>query len=91
LDTLEWKDVKMEKASVLKQKNIFGLIPITNSKIDMNKAHVFGHKIIVIAYKRSFVKYDSLGEMNFDKEPSLIKHEGIYMFGGVIGEMATDY
>jgi len=57
----------------------------------MNRAHVFGHKMIVITYKRSFVKYDQLGDINFDKEPFLIKHEGVYMFGGVIGERASDY
>lgn len=51
----------------------------------MNRAYAFGHKMCVITYERKFVRLDELGKANYDDEPYLIKHEGIYMFGGVTG------
>mgnify|MGYP000016709015 CR=1 FL=1 len=57
-------------------------------EIDMNTAHAFGHKMVVVTYKRSFVKFDELGDCDYDKEPFAIAKEGVYMFGGVIGKTA---
>jgi len=54
--------------------------------IDMNTAYCYGHKMAVITYQRSFVKFDKMGEVDYDQEPFYIANEGIYMFGGVTGE-----
>jgi len=55
----------------------------------MNTAHAFGHKMVVVTYKRSLVKYDELGECDYDNEPFFVAKEGVYMFGGVIGKTAS--
>ena len=54
-------------------------------KVDMNKAYAFGHKMCVVTYNRKVVRFDELGGPNYDDEPYVIKHEGVYMFGGLIG------
>ena len=39
-----------------------------------------------VTYKRAFVELDQLGEVDLGSMPFYIKHEGIYMFGGVFGD-----
>jgi len=44
--------------------------------------------MVVVTYKRSFIKFDELGECDYDNEPFSVANEGVYMFGGVIGKSA---
>jgi hypothetical protein len=44
----------------------------------------------VVTQKRTFVKLDELGDMDYGKATHYIKHEGIYLFGGVCGKGASE-
>jgi len=52
--------------------------------------YCYGHKMTVITYKRKFVRMDALGEMDYGKAAHYIKHEGVYMLGGVFGKNASE-
>jgi hypothetical protein len=44
----------------------------------------------VIAYKRTFLKYDDKGDMDYGYTPHFIRYEGVYMFGGVHGSSSSN-
>ena len=44
----------------------------------------------MVTYKRTFVKLDDFGTLDYGKLTHFIKHEGIYLFGGVIGKTAGE-
>lgn len=90
LNSMEWKDVQLYRPAaqqvILLNNNGDNAIEEDGfCQLDMNKAYAYGHQMTVITYNRSFVKFNQLGKANYDEEPYLIKHEGIYMFGGVTG------
>jgi len=43
----------------------------------------------VVTQKRNSIKFDELGEMDYGKASHYIKHEGVYLFGGVCGKSAS--
>ena len=45
----------------------------------------YGHKMCTVSYNRTFIEMDMLGSMDLGSVPCYIKHEGVYMFGGVFG------
>mmetsp|Transcript_28809 Transcript_28809/g.43493 ORF Transcript_28809/g.43493 Transcript_28809/m.43493 type:complete len:171 (+) Transcript_28809:145-657(+) len=84
LDTLLWKDVKVLKSQG--DKKVF----ISPGGPPGFSNHCYGHKMTVITYKRKFVRLDALGEMDYGKASHYIKHEGVFMFGGVFGKNASE-
>ena len=43
----------------------------------------------VVTYKRTYVKFDDLVDMDYGQATHFIKHEGIYLYGGVCGKSAS--
>lgn len=92
MHTLEWKDVNLNynpkhdhHKSLLKLDGTYG-----PSTIDMNTEYVYGHKMTIVSHKREFLKVNELGQFDYDEAPFYIKHEGVYMFGGVFGKSANN-
>jgi hypothetical protein len=52
--------------------------------------HTFGHKTVVACYHRRVARMDFLSEIDYESEPHFIKHEGVYLFGGVFGRNASE-
>jgi len=68
--TEEWDDCGISEDL----KNQEGMLPA-----------LYGHKMCVVSKTREHVELNSMGEIIKDSvnEKYVIKHEGIYMFGGV--------
>lgn len=54
----------------------------------MNHEYIFGHKLVLITYKRKQISFNKMGDPDYGSAPFYIKHEGVYMFGGVLGKNA---
>jgi hypothetical protein len=54
----------------------------------MNHEYIFGHKLVLITYRRKFVTFNTMSDPDYGSAPYYIKHEGVYMFGGVLGKNA---
>ena len=61
-----------------------------NDVVDFNKEYVYGHKMCLVTHKRSFVRPNEMGDVDYGQERYYIKHEGVYCFGGMFGKGATD-
>ena len=87
LKTFQWSDVKYSRGPPL---------PMTKgsanaAELEDFPAHCYGHEMVVVAYaNREYVKIDSVGPIDYGSEKHYIKHEGVYMFGGVIGKTTSE-
>ena len=54
----------------------------------MNHEYIFGHKLVLITYRRKVVTFNTMSDPDYGSAPYYIKHEGVYMFGGVLGKNA---
>ena len=80
LITLEWKSQPYERGA---PQLLNPAVPLED---DLGfPEYCYGHRMVVIAYKRAICKLDELSKPDFGNEESFIRQEGVYMFGGVRG------
>ena len=87
LKTLEWKDVPYRKGTKL-------CLDSTSNHTCVDGGFpnfVHAHQMVVVTYSsREYVRLDALGEMDYGVERNYIRNEGVYMFGGITGETASE-
>jgi hypothetical protein len=60
-------------------------VPLEGEQQEGFPEYVYGHKMVVVAYKRAVCRLDELSKPDFGSEEAFIRREGVYMFGGVRG------
>jgi len=87
LKTFQWSDVKYSRGPPL----TFKKGSANAGELEDFPTHCYGHEMVVVAYaNREYVKIDSMGPIDYGSEKHYIKHEGVYMFGGVIGKTTSE-
>ena len=85
MNTMIWKDLKLPRGDLRTEHKKYD-----NVASDGSLNHIYGHKMCAISYERSHLSFESLGDVDFGRVSYSIKHEGIYMFGGLFGKTAGE-